>query len=202
MGAEAKCTATVGGKKAVGKALLETDELIFRGEDVRLTIPYKSVSSIDAKDGVLHVAWLSGVASFELGPSAVKWADRIRNPPSRIDKLDVKPGQLVLFVGIRDATLREEIETRGAIVLARGIEPVDAIFVAAHERGDLERLATVQKFLKRTGAIWVIRPKGSPNISESDVMSAGKRVGLVDVKVVRFSDTHTAEKFVIPVSKR
>jgi len=202
MGAEAKCTATVGGKKAVGKALLETDELIFRGDDVRLTIPYKSVSSIDAKDGVLHVAWLSGVASFELGPSAVKWADRIRNPPSRIDKLDVKPGQFVLFVGIRDATLREEIETRGAAVLARAIEPVDAIFIAANQRADLNRLATVQKFLKRSGAIWVIRPRGNPNISESDVMSAGKAAGLVDVKVVRFSETHTAEKFVIPVRKR
>jgi hypothetical protein len=36
-------------EKAVGKALLETDELIFRGEDVRLKIPYKSVSSIDVK---------------------------------------------------------------------------------------------------------------------------------------------------------
>jgi hypothetical protein len=202
MGAEAKCTATISGKKTVGKALLETDELIFRGEDVRLTIPYRSVSSIDAKDGVLHVAWLSGVASFELGPSAVKWADRIRNPPSRIDKLDVKPGQLVLFVGIRDATLREEIETRGATVLARPIQPVDAVFVAANERADLKRLTTVQNFLKRDGAIWVIRPKGSPNISENDVMSAGKGVGLVDVKVVRFSETHTAEKFVIPVSKR
>ena len=202
MGAEAKCTATISGKKAVGKALLETDELIFRGEDVRLKIPYKSVSSIDAKDGVLHIAWLSGVASFELGPDAVKWADRIRNPPTRIDKLDVKPGQLVLFVGIRDSTLREEIETRGAMVLARPIQPVDAIFVAANERGDLKRLATVQNFLKRDGAIWVIRPKGSPNISETDVMAAGKDVGLVDVKVVRFSETHTAEKFVIPVSKR
>ena len=202
MGAEAKCTATISGKKAVGKALLETDELIFRGEDVRLKIPYKSVSSIDAKDGVLHIAWLSGVASFELGPDAVKWADRIRNPPTRIDKLDVKPGQLVLFVGIRDSTLREEIETRGAMVLARPLQPVDAIFVAANERGDLKRLATVQNFLKRDGAIWVIRPKGSPNISENDVMAAGKDVGLVDVKVVRFSETHTAEKFVIPVSKR
>jgi len=202
MGAEAKCTATISGKKAVGKALLETDELIFRGEDVRLKIPYKSVSSIDAKDGVLHIAWLSGVASFELGPQAVKWADRIRNPPGRIDKLDVKPGQLVLFVGIRDTTLREEIETRGATVLARPIQPVDAIFVAANERADLKRLATVQNFLKRDGAIWVIRPKGSANISENDVMSAGKAVGLVDVKVVRFSETHTAEKFVIPVSKR
>ena len=202
MGAEAKCTATISGKKATGKALLETDELIFRGDDVRLTIPYKSVSSIDVKDGVLHVAWLSGFASFELGPSAVKWADRIRNPPSRIDKLDVKPGQLVLFVGIRDATLREEIETRGATVVARPIAEVDAVFVAANERSDLRRLATVQNFLKRDGAIWVIRPKGSLSISENDVMSAGKNAGLVDVKVVRFSETHTAEKFVIPVSKR
>ena len=202
MGAEAKCTATISGKKAVGKALLETDELIFRGEGVRLKIPYKSVSSIDVKDGVLHVAWLSGVASFELGASAVKWADRIRNPPTRIDKLDVKPGQLVLFVGNRDATLREEIETRGATVVARPIAPVDAVFVAANERSDLRRLATVQNFLKRDGAIWVIRPKGRPNISENDVMSAGKNAGLVDVKVVRFSETHTAEKFVIPVSKR
>jgi hypothetical protein len=202
MGAEAKCTATISGKKAVGKALLETDELIFRGDDLRLTIPYKSVSSIDVKDGVLHVAWLSGVASFELGPSAVKWADRIRNPPSRIDKLDVKPGQLVLFVGIRDATLREEIETRGATVVARPIAEVDAVFVAANERSDLRRLATVQNFLKRDGAIWVIRPKGSSSISENDVMSAGRNAGLVDIKVVRFSETHTAEKFVIPVSKR
>jgi len=86
--------------------------------------------------------------------------------------------------------------------VARPIAPVDAVFVAANERSDLRRLATVQNFLKRDGAIWVIRPKGRPNISENDVMSAGKNAGLVDVKVVRFSETHTAEKFVIPVSKR
>jgi hypothetical protein len=29
-------------------------------------------------------------------------------------------------------------------------------------------------------------------------MAAGKTAGLVDVKVVSFSETHTAEKFVIP----
>lgn len=33
-------------------------------------------------------------------------------------------------------------------------------------------------------------------------MTAGKQAGLVDVKVVSFSETHTAEKFVIPVAKR
>ena len=39
-------------------------------------------------------------------------------------------------------------------------------------------------------------------IAESAVMAAGKAAGLVDVKVVRFSLTHTAEKFVIPLAKR
>src|SRR5437016_379618 len=148
MGAEATCVVTFGGRKAAGKALLETDELIFRSVDFRLSIPYKSVSRVDARDGVLHVTWSDGTASFELGSAAIKWADKIRNPPSRIDKLGIKAGQRVLFVGLRDNTLREEIETSGAIVLSRGTEQVDAIFVAANERGDLERLVTVQKFLK------------------------------------------------------
>jgi hypothetical protein len=202
MGAEAKCIVTVGRTKAEGKALLETDELIFRGGDVRLAIPYKSIVRLDARDGVMHVTWPEGAAAFDLGPVAIKWVDKIRNPPSRLDKLNIKAGQLVLFVGLRDATLREEIETCGATVLARGTELVDVIFVAANDRADLDRLVTVQKFLKRDGAIWVIRPKGSATISESDVMKAGKAAGLVDVKVARFSESHTAEKFVIPVAQR
>jgi hypothetical protein len=34
------------------------------------------------------------------------------------------------------------------------------------------------------------------------VMRAGKAAGLVGVKVVSFSSTHTVEKFVIPVARR
>jgi len=202
MGAEAQCSVTFGRTRADGRALLETDELIFRGDGLRLAIAYRAITHIDARDGVLRVTWTDGTAFFDLGDAAVKWADKVRNPPSRIDKLNIRTGQRVLFVGVRDETLREEIETCGATVLARGTEPVDAIFVAANERDDLERLVTVQKFLKRDGAIWVIRPKGSARITEKDVMSAGKAAGLVDVKVARFSETHTAEKFVIPVARR
>ena len=202
MGAEARCTVTFGGRKEAGKALLETDELIFRGDNLRLSIPYKSISRVDAGEGVLHVTWPGGEAAFELGAAARKWIDKIRNPPTRIDKLGIKAGQKVLFVGLRDPTLREEIETCGATVLARGAVGVDAIFIAANERDDLDRLVTVLKFLKRDGAIWVIRPKGSPAISEGDVRKAGRNAGLVDTKVARFSETHTAEKFVIPVNRR
>jgi hypothetical protein len=202
MGAEARCRATFGDTTAEGKALLETDELIFRGEGLRLAIPYKTITRVDTREGALRVMWTDGTAVFELGSMAVKWADKIRNPPSRIDKLNIRAGQRVLFVGVRDETLREEIQTCGATVLARGTGAVDVIFVAANEQSDLERLVTVQKFLKRDGAIWVIRPKGSLLISEGEVRKAGKAAGLVDIKVARFSETHTAEKFVIPVSRR
>ena len=60
----------------------------------------------------------------------------------------------------------------------------------------------LKRSLKPNGALWVIRPKGRADISEAAVMAAGSAAGLVDVKVVRFSPTHTAEKFVIPLSKR
>jgi hypothetical protein len=202
MGSEAKCRLTIGRKTADGKALLETDELIFRGGDLRLAIPYKSILQVDAKEGTLRVTSTAGIAAFDLGDAAAKWAEKIKNPPSRIDKLGIKTGQRVLLVGLRDASLREEIQTRGATVLFRGTEEADVIFLAANERSDLERLVTLQQFLKREGAIWVIRPRGNGAISESDVMKAGKAAGLVDVKVVRFSETHTAEKFVIPVARR
>ena len=174
MGAEARCTVTFGGRKEAGKALLETDELIFRGDNLRLSIPYKSISRVDAGEGVLHVTWPGGEAAFELGAAARKWIDKIRNPPTRIDKLGIKAGQKVLFVGLRDPTLREEIETCGATVLARGAVGVDAIFIAANERDDLDRLVTVLKFLKRDGAIWVIRPKGARRSLKA---TSGRRAG-------------------------
>ncbi len=48
----------------------------------------------------------------------------------------------------------------------------------------------------------MIRPKGTPEIKDVDVIAAGKAAGLVDGKVASFSATHTAEKLVIPVGKR
>ena len=56
--------------------------------------------------------------------------------------------------------------------------------------------------IKPDGAVWIVRPKGRKDVTEAETMAAGKRAGLVDVKVVSFSETHTAEKFVIPVAKR
>ncbi len=79
---------------------------------------------------------------------------------------------------------------------------MDMIFFGATQTSALGHLASLRGAIQPAGAIWVIRPKGQKSITEADTMAAGKRAGLVDVKVVSFSDSHTAEKFVIPVANR
>jgi hypothetical protein len=202
MGAESKCTLTFGKTRADGKALLETDALIFRGGDVKLSVPYTQMSSVEAKDGALRVKFSDGVAVFAIGDVASKWAQKILNPPSRLDKLGIKADHSVIVLGVEDDEFERELQARGARVATRLSGEADVIFYSAESRPALNRLQALQKNLKRDGAIWVIRPRGVDAITESDVMKAGKAAGLVDVKVARFSDTHTAEKFVIPIKDR
>ena len=66
----------------------------------------------------------------------------------------------------------------------------------------LKRLATVQKSIKRNGMIWAIWPKGQQHIKEDMIRKAAIDHGLVDVKVMAFSETLSGLKLVIPVAKR
>ena len=187
------------GRTYEGEALLETAEILFRGER-RLVIPFAKIRTIDAADGRLTI---NGDVVLELGADAAKWAEKIRNPKSVIQKLGIKAGQNVALVGLDDPAFAADLEKAGAVVsIGNPKKNSDAIFYAASSRDDLPRLATLKKSLAQNGALWVIRPKGVKTITEADTMAAGKDAGLVDVKVVKFSETHTAEKFVIRVVDR
>ena len=105
-------------------------------------------------------------------------------------------------MGKLDDAFVADLETRGADVSRRLRRDSDIVFFATDRREDLARLGEIGRSLRPAGAVWVIRPKGVSTISESDVMAAGKAAGLVDVKVVKFSETHTAEKLVVPVGLR
>jgi len=201
MGYDAGCTLRLDGRRITGKALLEQHELIVRGAE-RVVIPIKEVTSATAEDGTLTIRFGRKTAVLDLGPVADRWATRIMNPPSRLDKLGAKAGMSALIAGTRHADLVEELNTRGVKVTARAGGSVDLIFYGAESRDALARLKDLRRTLKPDGALWVIRPKGSKAVSEAEVMSAGKHAGLVDVKVASFSDTHTAEKFVIPRAAR
>jgi hypothetical protein len=208
MGYDAACTMTVDGRKSRGTAWLEHKELVFRGP-TRLAIPLTSITSATARGGTLCVVYSSGSgarrADFAIGDAAAKWADRITNPRSRLDKLGVKPGMSVAILGVRDDAFAGEVEAKGAVAttrLTKASKLVDAIFYGVDHRDGLTKLGELMKSLPPDGALWVVRPKGRKEITEAETMAAGKRAGLVDVKVVSFSDTHTAEKFVLPVARR
>jgi hypothetical protein len=197
MGLEATCTARHDRKSAAGKALLETKELIFRSPDLRFAIPYAKIERIHERDGVLHVTWDGKKAEIDLGEYAPRWLQKILNPKSILDKLGVKPGMRISLVNVK-----VDLEGRTDDVHSRAVAGSDIIFFGADSAPELAKLATLAKSLKPNGAIWVIRPKGRKEITDSDVMAAGKKAGLVDVKVAGYSDTHTAEKLVIPVARR
>jgi hypothetical protein len=202
MGQEVQCSAHVGGRTIVGKAMLETDELLFRGDE-RVRIRLADIKRATAADGRLVVRHKGGTVSFELGKAAIRWAERINHPPTLADKLGVKPGHRVALVGFDDPAFTKTLEERGADVgRGRPRKGSDVVFLGVHRPRDLDRLETLEATMARAGAVWVVYPKGRKDPSEVDVIEAGKAAGFVDVKVARFSDTHTALKLVIPKARR
>ena len=122
----------------------------------------------------------------------------------RLDKLGVKPEHVVVVLAVRDEVFRRELEARAARVTTRRARGADLIFLACERPKDLEKIATVKGDLAKDGALWVVRPKGKGHSgpTEHQALQAGLEAGLVDVKVVSFSDTHTAEKFVYRLADR
>jgi hypothetical protein len=150
---------------------------------------------------------------LELGAEARKWAERIRNPPSRLDKLGVKATSAVALIGGKRAFASEdlrafvaEVEERGARVLKgapTGSEAELVVFLVVEARADLAKLAELVAALRTGGALWTLRRKGaSAAVGESDVRGAARAAGLTDVKVAAFSEELTADKFVVPVAAR
>jgi len=203
-GQEARCAARIGDRLSEGKALLETDQLIFRGDDgLRWKILFTEMRSVEALDGELRLQAADGPVVFELGGQAEKWAQKILNPKSLLDKLGVKPGMRVGVLGVDDQDFLEGLGERTENVsFEQPASATDAIFVSVDGPADLDRLAELKRAIEPDGAVWVVFRKGRRDFNENDVLRGGLAAGLVDVKVVRFSDTHTASKFVIRKAER
>jgi hypothetical protein len=196
MGQELECRMWYEKRSFAGKAYLETDHLLFRGGE-RVKIALKDLTAVSAKGGVLTLEFPGGPARLQLGAAAEKWARKILHPPTRADKLGVKPGLAVRLEGAFDDSFREEL---AATETAKG--NADLVFFLAAEREELARIPNLAAGLKPAGALWVVYPKGVTAIREVEVIERGRKAGLKDVKVASFSATHTALKFVIPVAAR
>ena len=205
MGNEANCVVTLGKQRARGKALLETSELTFRSEDgaMRLKLPFAGLKSASAVNGALRLDTPEGTAIFELGANAAKWCEKILHPKTRLEKLGIKPDAAVSLIGNFDADFLAELRSvTKNLTNGKAAPDAEWIFFSADSSKDLSQVAKVAKNLKGAAALWIVYPKGQKQISENDVLGAGRKCGLKDIKVVGFSATHTGLKFVIPIEKR
>ena len=202
MGNEVTCHVQFGKQQSEGKALLETSEILFRGE-FRLKIPFSAIQLAKAVDGELRLQTAEGLAVFHLGSAAEKWRDKILHPKSRIEKLGVKAGTKVSLLGDFDAEFVAELSALTKSV-SKGKVAADSecVFFAAQSKEELGAVSKISKSLQGAAALWIVYPKGQKHITENDVLAAGRKCGLKDVKVVGFSSTRTALKFVIPLATR
>ena len=193
MGKEAQVSAVFGDGADQGRLQYEAPKLIFRGA-VRRVFEGPALLGVlaDGPDLVLQDG-----SRFTLGEKpAARWVHAIANPKSRLDKIGVKAGMRVAVLGVDDATFADELLGHGAL-LTDDLSTLDLLLYAADSDEDLSRLPELIPALADKGALWVVSRKGkAASVKDIDVMAAAKAVGLVDNKVVGFSPTLTALRFV------
>ena len=123
---------------------------------------------------------------------------------SRLDKLGVKPGTKVALAGMNDRDFLNELRSRTRDVTdGKPSAPCDMVFLAASTFKDLERIKQVKGWIEPNGAVWVVRPKGGRSeLRDTDLIQAGLDAGLVDNKIVSFSETHGAMRMVFRLKDR
>lgn len=209
MGYEAKCRVHVAdgsGKPRTADAtvLLETDELIVRG-DARVRVPRREIRSVARRGGVVTITAPTATVKLTLGePAATKWEQKLKEAPKRlIDKLDVKPGAKVWLLDVASPELEAQLgERTSAVSRGKSARGCDVVFVGVERDTDLSRIERAASAMSEDGAIWVIHPKGRDGVADTTIFEKAKALNLSYTKVARVSDTHTAEKLVVPRASR
>lgn len=193
MGREAHVRAVLADGPDEGRLQYESPKLIFRGQ-ARRVFEGAALTDVRAEGGDLVLADGSRFALGEV--QAGRWAEAIANPKGRLDKIGVKPGMRAAVIGVADETFTSELAERGAGPVNE-LSELDLLFYAADSAAELARIGELVPALADRGALWVVSRKGkAATVKDVEVMAAAKSFGLVDNKVVGFSETLTALRFV------
>ncbi|MFN2544867.1 MAG: DUF3052 domain-containing protein [Actinomycetota bacterium] len=119
-----------------------------------------------------------------------------------LDKLGVRPEHRISVLGRFEPAFLAELATRTDDVSTRRRARSELLFLLVESRSELRKLRTQRNFITPEGAVWAVWPKGSKDVNENDVRDAAIASGLVDVKVVSFSERLSALKLVIRLKDR
>jgi hypothetical protein len=203
MGLEAKARVEFKGVSTTARLHLDSNKLDVYSKPA-LHVAFSQMRSVVAKDGELRITFDQGLLVLQLGAAADRWAQKMKQPKGRLDKLGVKTGDFrVALIGMHDPEFEAELLSRIDKLFKKPVGDADLVFLRATSVKDLAKLKSLRPKLAAAGALWVLREKGkAAAVRESEVREAAKAAGLVDVKVVAFSETLTADKFVVPIAAR
>lgn len=118
---------------------------------------------------------------------------------SIIAKLGVDKVRALRIVGdasVASPTFLDDLSKLTELTVKKTGGDWQACLLFITKNADLGKLATLVKPLGAPRTfVWVVYPKGKQDPREADVRATGLSLGIVDVKVASFSETHTALKF-------
>jgi len=194
MGREAICNCTFDGTTTKVKALLESEELILRG-DIHLRAPLHALHHVRVESESLCFNLDVGPVRLDLGAAvAMSWAKKIKSlPPSLADKLGIT-GKTVRVIGpISDRALDSaltsaaRISTRNPDLILSYVDTPESLVTTLRES---------KAQLARSIPIWLIYRKGPGHpLNEAAIRTTLRARGLIDTKVASVSPELTALRF-------
>ncbi|UVO53249.1 hypothetical protein [Sphingomonas sp. SUN039] len=192
MGREAICTATWQGATSEAKVLLESTEIILRG-DLRARIPRTAITGVVVEGGDLVVDVSGAPLTLELGAAeAAKWAAALlKAPPTLAEKLGLADGKRAFVLGtVEDDALATALG--GATVGA----PADADMIVAVLFDEAGLSATLDAARAAALPVWLVAGKAKfATVADGTIRGFMRSNGYIDTKVSGISDRWTATRY-------
>ncbi len=194
MGLEIKTVAVKGAKKFSGKLHLDSRELKFSSPEFKWSIPLGDGIKAIAKKTKLIVSKGRDKVTFEIGERPERWVDKILNPPSRLDKLGVKPGMKCWLSKGFESEFKTELKSQEAKI-TRQIDNCDLAFFSIDDRKNFGSLLECCDAMPGATNIWVVYPKGSNAITQGEVMGTLKKAGFGPSKTASFDEQLSSMRY-------
>lgn len=193
MGREAITQAKIGGESGEVRALLESTELILRG-DIRRRFPREMLTDVHVDGEALCFNANGESVWLHLGATvATAWVKAIATPPPSLKaKLGLAKGARVLCVGVLDDPFLEQAATGSQTEV---IDEADMIIARIERASDLQAALAVHA-TRPSLPLWVVYPKGAGMpFGDRHIRDTLRAAGFIDSKSCAVSDRLTATRY-------
>lgn len=193
MGRETKAVAEWRGESGAVTVLLESREIILRGE-VKAKMQRSDIADITVDGDWLHLLINGEPLALQMNAGeAKKWATVLRRPaPSLASKLGISSDALAYLLGSTDD---RELSEAIAGMTIENLADSSMIIAILNSESDLQNASQLAK-INPLLPIWCVYPKGTRgSINGQMVRDHFRSIGYVDTKITAVSETLTATRY-------